>query len=296
MASLWSAVSATVSRVGTADPLYVLAVLGLYVVSLFITGARWRGFLGALGGEVSLMRASLAMLGGIAAGNLTPSRIGTEPCRVALVGVTSRLTWAQVALATGWDRLSEVPPVAVLIVMSLLSARGMATSWRSTVLAVAAAVLVVAVVLGIRRARRSPTALRAWMASLQLDKVRPAVFAAGVGYSTLLWLQDVLRLACAARAVGVHLAPEQTAMLAVSQIVGGLIPSIGGLVVVEGGLVATLVAFGVDLPTAMAATAVERAISWGFSTVAGGAVVFLMGGRSLWGLVRRGTSGAETPG
>ena len=118
------------------------------------------------------------------------------------------------------------------------------------------------------------------------------MFTAGVGYSALLWVQDVVRLACAGLAVGVHLSPTQAAMLAVSTIVGGLVPTIGGLVVVEGGLVAGLVAFGVDLPTAMAATAVERSISFGFSTVAGGLVIAVMGGRSLWTQATRGRAGA----
>ena len=48
-----------------------------------------------------------------------------------------------------------------------------------------------------------------------------------------------------------------------------------------------LMAFGVDLPTAAAVTAIERAISYGFSTLAGGLVIALFGGRSLWNLAVR---------
>ena len=46
-------------------------------------------------------------------------------------------------------------------------------------------------------------------------------------------------------------------------------------------------AFGVDLPTSAAVTALERAISYGFGTAAGGAVIALLGGRSMWIGVRR---------
>ena len=67
---------------------------------------------------------------------------------------------------------------------------------------------------------------------------------------------------------------------------GGLVPAIAGLGPVEGGLVAGLMAFGVDLPTAAAVTALERAISYGFSTSAGALVIALMGGRSVWSAVR----------
>jgi uncharacterized membrane protein YbhN (UPF0104 family) len=55
---------------------------------------------------------------------------------------------------------------------------------------------------------------------------------------------------------------------------------------VEGGLVTGLIAFGVDVPTSAAVTAVERAISYGFSTSAGALVIALLGGRSLWTAAR----------
>jgi uncharacterized protein (TIRG00374 family) len=91
----------------------------------------------------------------------------------------------------------------------------------------------------------------------------------GVGYSSLLWFQDVLRLACATRALGVILSPTQIATLSMLAMLGGLVPSLAGLGPVEGGLLAGLMAFGIDLQTAAAVTAIERAISYGFSTIRG---------------------------
>ena len=97
----------------------------------------------------------------------------------------------------------------------------------------------------------------------------------------------MLRISCAALAFGVSLPPTKVAVLSIVSLVGGLAPSIGGLGPVEGGLVAGLMAFGVDLPTAAAITAAERLISYGFSTSAGSAVVALLGGRSLWKTIRQ---------
>jgi len=77
------------------------------------------------------------------------------------------------------------------------------------------------------------------------------------------------------------------ATLSILTIIGGLLPSVGGLGPVEGSLVAGLVAFGVDLPTAAAITAAERLISYGFSTLSGAVVVASLGGRSLWNAARR---------
>jgi uncharacterized protein (TIRG00374 family) len=143
-------------------------------------------------------------------------------------------------------------------------------------------------VFGVWRLRRSGFAMAGWRERLALDRVGAPLFAAGVGYSTLLWLQDFLRLTCVTLAFGVVLPPTKIAALCVIAMLGGVVPGVAGLGPIEGGLVAGLVAFGVDLPTAAAATALERAISYGFSTLAGGGVIALLGGRAVWAAAREG--------
>ena len=64
-------------------------------------------------------------------------------------------------------------------------------------------------------------------------------------------------------------------------VAAGWIPTIGGLGVIEGGLVAALIAFGVAPIDAAAVTAVERIISYGLATAAGAAALSLIGGRAL---------------
>ena len=112
------------------------------------------------------------------------------------------------------------------------------------------------------------------------------LFLAGVGYSSALWLQDFLRLTCVTLAFGVVLSPAQIATLCVLAMLGGVVPGVAGLGPVEGGLVAGLMAFGVDVPTAAAVTALERAISYGFSTSAGALVIAMLGGGSVWNAAR----------
>jgi hypothetical protein len=286
---IWQTIAHTVDRLSTANPWYLLAALALYIVSVFIVGARWRGFVRALGGEVGLVRASLATLGGIAVGNLAPSsRLGGEACRIALVRLTGTTTWRQATLAAIWDRFSEIPPIVVLGAVALFSIRHLHLSGLSRLSlkmasiagGVAAALLLITA--GTGSLRRARMRLSGWRERLAARRVSGRVFATGVGYSTLLWLQDVLRLTCAARAFGVLLAPTEIAALAMLAMLGGLVPTIGGLGPVEGGLLGGLVAFGVDLPTAAAVTVAERAISYGFSTSTGALVITLLGGRSLW--------------
>ena len=285
MPSIWHTVEISVRRLGTARPGYAVAALALYIASVFIVGARWRGFLRALGGEVGVVRATLATLGGLAAGNLTPAP-GGEACRIALVGQGGRATWQQATIAAVWDRLSELPPIIVLGGMALVAVRHLAVGWRTPAIIGGLAVALIAGAFAIARLRRSSFALAGWRERLAVDRVSGRVFAEGVGYASLVWLQDVLRLTCVTLAFGVVLSPTQIATLSILAMLGGIVPAIAGLGPVEGGLVAGLLAFGVDLPTAAAVTALERAISYAFSTSAGVIVIGLIGGRSVWNAVR----------
>ena len=289
--AIWHAILLGLERLSTARPSYVVAALALYIVSLWIVGARWRNFVVALGGSVGVWRATLATLGGIAAGNLTPSsRLAGEACRIALGRLGGTVTWRQATVATLWDRVTELPPVVVLVVMAAVAVRNLMSTPRSIALAVALSVGLIGGAVAVRAIRKSNLRLAGWRARLALDAISGRVFAIGVGYSCLLWLQDFLRLTCASLAFGLTLSPEQIAALSVLAMLGGLVPTIGGLGAVEGGLVSGLMAFGVDLPTATAVTAVERAISYGLSTCAGLIVIALLGGRSLWSA--RGALGA----
>jgi uncharacterized membrane protein YbhN (UPF0104 family) len=284
---IWRALETSVARLASARPEYVLAALALYIASLFIVGARWRGFVRALGGDAGVVRSTLATLAGISVGNLAPtSRLGGEACRIALVRLSGSVTWRQAGIAAVWDRLSEVPPILVLAAAATVAMRQLSSTWRTAAIVAGLAVVIVAGGIGLRSLSRAGGLPGGWRERLALNLVPPRTFAAGVGYSTLVWLQDVLRLACATLALGVVLSPTQIATLSILAMVGGLVPSVAGLGPVEGSLMAGLTAFGVDFPTAAAVTAVERAISYGFSTAAGGAVIVSLGGRSLWRAIR----------
>jgi uncharacterized membrane protein YbhN (UPF0104 family) len=284
--SIWQPIANSLHRLSTADPRYVLAALVLYIASLFIVGERWRGFLRELGANVGTTRSTLATLGGIAAGNLTPGRVGGEASRIALVRLSGSVTWRQATVAAVWDRLSEFPPVLVLGLMALIGVRRAVSGSRAAWIIAGVVVGLILGSLAIGRLRASGISLKAWRERLTFDRVRWQVFAVGVGYSSLLWFQDVLRLTCATRALGISLSPTRIATLSMLAMLGGLVPSLAGLGPVEGGLLAGLMAFGIDLQTAAAITAIERAISYGFSTGAGALVIALMGGRSLWDTIR----------
>jgi uncharacterized membrane protein YbhN (UPF0104 family) len=282
-----SALSAGLAALAAADPFYVAGVLALYVTSLFLVGARWRVFLRAVGGDVGIWRATLANLGGIAAGNISPvTRAGGEACRIALVRQSGTITWRQAAIAAAWDRLAELPAVAVLAAVSVVVLRQTVPARRSWALAIGAVAVLLAVAIGLRVLRGSTHRLRQWADYLAADRVSIATYVTGAVFASLMWIQDVLRLACATRAVGLSLPAGKLATLSMLGMLGGLVPGVAGLGPVEASLAAGLLAFGVSPAEAVAATAIERVISYGFSTAGGALSIAVMSGRSVLTAVR----------
>ena len=288
-------VRAAVERLSAAEPAFLLGALALYAGSLFIAGARWRVFVRALGGRVGVRDATLAITAAIAVNNLTPSsRLGGEACRIAVVRMRCGTGWREATAAALWDRVSELPCIALLAVASGWAIRGMTPAWRAAAITAAAGLGIALAAFIWRQIRGRGSAGARWVKLLALDRVTPRVFAIGVACSVALWLQDVVRLTIVARAFGVSVTPQGAALLSILTVVGGLAPTVGGLGAVEGGLVAGLMALGVDPPAAMAITAGERVISYGFATAAGVVVIVTQGGRSLWTTVRsRRTAAAE---
>ena len=267
----------------SARPAWVAVAFALYLLALLAAGARWQVMVRAVGGRLAYHHATLATMAAIFVNNVTPTgRIAGEACRIVITRMKGTVSVPLAALASLGDRLTDVPPLVVMGLAALPALRP-AIRGRHHAIALGAVIVVAALALLGPRLR---TALRSWLISRQRElhsaAVPRRVALSALGWSTLMWLEDVLRIVAVGQAFDIGFTWPQAAALAVIGVLGGLAPTLGGVGVVEGGLVAGLVMFGLPLDRALAVTALERAISYGFSTCAGGLVVLLLGGRRLF--------------
>jgi uncharacterized membrane protein YbhN (UPF0104 family) len=202
---------------------------------------------------------------------------------VALV----RLKFASASRATVaavYERLSEVPAFALMVLACIVAfARG---PWPPLGRITRPAAVLVCIASAAIWIARGPL-VRRWRRLRATDDrdsiaIAPRTFAISTAWSFAIWMLDITRVWLIARVFEAAISLPQAAALSAVAIVGGLAPTVGGLGVIEGGLIAGLLAFGVPSSTAIAITAAERSISYGLATIAGAGALALLGGRDLW--------------
>jgi len=267
---------------------YVAAAFALYVLSLLAAAQRWRRILGAMGHRVGFLDTLLAHAAGIFVNNVTPaSRLGGEACRIAAIGLRGHVGATAATVSSVYDRLSELAPIGAVVLLSVPALLSVGARLDRPLVAVAIALgAAAAAAVAYRRLLHDRAWWKGWRERIAPRALDRRTVAAAVGYSSFVWAQDVARLMVVVAAFGAQLTVPQAAMLSVVTIVGGLVPTVGGLGAIEGGLVAFLILFGFRADTAAAMTAVERSISYVFATSAGASAFALVGGRTLWNATR----------
>lgn len=267
------------AALAAAQPAYVLLAIAIYALSVPVAAFRWRTVLRGLHHDAPMGRLMLINLAAICVNNVTPaSRLGGEAIRV-LALVRGRIAATSIAvLSIVYERISEIPSIAFLVVVALVVAgRGLPAV---TPFGVAVAVVVACVLVAL--AVRLTPMIRRRLRAITTTAMAPRVFAMAAAVSAAVWILDVMRLRAAAAAVGASVSFGQAVTLSAITVAAGLVPSIGGLGVIEGGLVGGLVAFGVKPAEAAAITAIERAISYGLASLAGAGALSALGGRAFW--------------
>jgi uncharacterized membrane protein YbhN (UPF0104 family) len=191
-----------------------------------------------------------------------PARLATTV--VLLGGAIMTTAYAVVALAAlVAEPRSRAFAVAALAVLAAFAGVLAVAAWRRGSDLAALVRRILRPVLGHRLAAPFAGPLREGRADLRL---RPADWAMLTGASLLNWVFDILSLAAAGRAVGMHAALYAiTLAYFAAQAAGSLVPLLpGGLGAIEGSMAASLVAFGAVAAPAGAAVALYRLVSfWG---------------------------------
>lgn len=286
-----------------ADPAFIALALAAYAISVLIVALRWRVVLsGVTRDRAPLGPLVLATLASSFVNNVTPGgRLGGEACRVVALVRLRLATMSRAAAVIAYERFSEAPAVlgialaALLVVGRVPRARALLAPWRLlSILALVAAVLcLIALLMMVPRLARPLRRVRDRWRTVASIAIAPSALAISALLSAVVWTLDVFRVRLVAAAFHAPIGLTETAMLTAITIVAGLVPTIGGLGAIEGGLIAGMIGLGVAPLDAVAITAVERGISWGLASILGAGSLSLLGGRSLWNAVRPSTPEAE---
>lgn len=254
--------------------------LALHLAGLIVTGERWRVVVAALGTRLKLTRTVLINLAGIFVRNVTPTTgIGGDASRIVLLRAEG-VPLAQATAAFAYVRLAEVPPLALVAMLSTTAIASTARRSPTTLAITAAVVTVLAVAAWTQRGRARAMVADLWRRTAHL-RINRASMGLAILYAATAQVESIVRQAVVATAFGLPLTLAQSAAITAMSIVSGFVPTVGSIGAIDGTMVAGFMLFGADAHTAIAITVAERLISYGVSTALGAGAIALLGGRRV---------------
>jgi len=293
---------------------FVGLAIGIYFFSVVIWTIRWHIALSSsVTNSIRKLRESFATLfmincSGIFLNNITPAHVGGDPfARVYLLRKLENVEYSS-GMAASIGEHVFVPLFVVSFLMAGLFLQFGKDSLRLgyALIAVWALVMPGMVLLprlffkkrvGVNRISGIISHVLGWFQRrLNLEEIIKGVqiFYSSVyamidrrekglwigGLTLLIWVLDIFRLYIVFLALGYH--PNLATLLFASSVpvIVGFIPFLpGGLLLVEGSLVSVLTFSGVPLALAMAATVIERGISYVLSSIVGAGMFSYLGFR-----------------
>ncbi len=290
-----------------ANYLLIASAIALYFINLALWAGRWQTALSFINCRIGFGSRYLIICATVFLNNISPgARVGGDPFgRVYMLRKLENMSYSSgMASLIGEFALTPLIVVSFLMV-GLLLQFGKASLQLSLIL-MAAWVLaalgtafiprlffkkriaikgignVIGRVLGWFRKRNDVQGtlegIEAFYSSTYtiMDKWRKVLLIGG--WTSLIAMSDIFRLSAIFLALGYH--PTLSTLLVASSIsiIVGLVPLLpGGLVLVEGSLISVLALLGVPLDVAMAATLIERGITFVLITTVGAGVFSYLG-------------------
>jgi uncharacterized protein (TIRG00374 family) len=291
------------AAIGSANRLLIASAIAIYFLSVAVWATRWQTALSFINHRTRFGTRYLILCAAIFLNNITPvARVGGDPFgRVYMLHKLENTSYSS-GMASSIGEHALTPLVVVSFLMAGLFLQFGKESLQLSLILIAVWVLaalgavfiprlllrkriavkgissIISRVLGWfgkrGNAQEIIEGVEAFYSSsyTTIDKWKKVLL---IGSLTLLiWALDVFRLYAIFLALGYH--PPISMLLVASSLptIVGIIPFLpGGLVLIEGSLISVLALLGVPLNLAMAATVIERGISFVLSTIVG-AVVF----------------------
>lgn len=289
------------------EPLYFFYAVLLYFVMTALYALRLQIILLRLGIRISFFDSFVANQLSVAFNNLTPSfRVVGEGARAGYVYLRVGGRLVGVLAAIVFDKIVEALPLVALAVIVLPESLSTTSSAIYTLLAIGISItgIIVAVLYWdrivnwlIEKARKRGYHIkvsgleRRALETLMRDKLLVAI---GIAISFAAWLVLALRLYLVALSIGWRVRFYDAVLLTVAYTVISIFTiTPGGVGVIEASLTGLFMALGAPADKALAASLVERLISYGIGTAAGIILGLVTGGWELWRRMRRRPRGAQ---
>lgn len=272
--------SAVIESLKSINPVFLVAALLVYALAFLVLTIRWRIIVAHMGGHIPLGEAYQAFAGGVLYSDFTPGRIG-DLTRAVLVkdrmdlhkGTVSVIidrfidimvltTLGIAAVVVYSARFSSVLPLIALIVLCVVFAGAFLLFWQSA-----------RIFSWIRKIPYFgiPAFAAQVQAALSEFRDEKTIFAKGILLTILAWILHALRIVLIALGLG-YILPLQELILILPLISAlSIIPiTLSGLGLVEGGMMAVLVGYGIPVSAALSIAILDRGLTMLFHFAAGG--------------------------
>ncbi len=291
-----------INIIRVSNTLFIALSITLYYASIVAYTLRWRFVLEkACRKTTSLITLFLVNASSIFVNNITPlNRAGGEPLRALWLAAQQGVSKAKAFMTIVYERYTELVPVAVILISALLARTTLLRPYSWLLLIILLVVLTLLLITGYSNKLILPIISRfsgkklvsratledAWSTLQNLIKDKSLLMRA-LALSSTVWLMELLRLWLIGLSVGVSLSMYDLVYVDAIYILSGLLAlTPGGLGMAEGGLILALSTLGINIEKAVAIAIIERLISYGLATVTGGLATLVIGGKSVWKLLK----------
>ncbi|AFK21923.1 flippase-like domain-containing protein [Pyrococcus sp. ST04] len=304
----WAGLRSTLELMMKVNPRFLgLAVL-MYCLTVFSWAIRWKVFLDGAGVHASFLRILEGVFVGIFLNNLTPgARTGGEAVKALYIARSSNGTYPKVFATVMADRILDVIPVAIFMIVAFIYAVGIGSKVLLYVLGVSILLIIVVLVLTVffsvkenyavalimRLLRflkklfprkifsheksleeKITSAIREFKSTLVMLAKKKREVLISMMWSFVLWISDVVRMYFVFLSLGRNMSIIQVLLVKMASMAIAMVSIIpGGIGINEAVQSALFLAIGVEKTLAVSATMLDRLISFWIPTVVGGVLV-----------------------